>query len=97
MAALTAERAAVLADLIPANDGQGYHCFIIRLPPWLDEQVEEFRRAMSKATGKKVAGADACRILLDRATKDRARRARRRGLLRKARAAQLPLLGDPRK
>lgn len=97
MAEVTAERGAVLADLIPANDGQGYHCFIIRLPPWLDEQVEEFRAALSRATGKRVSGADACRILLDRATEERAERKAARLRMKKAREAQLQLIKDPRK
>ena len=91
-------RKAVLADLIPANDGRGYHCFIIRLPDWLDARVEAYRRRLSRAAGVEVSGADACRLLLERGTRTSAERVKARAEARAGRAAQLPLLneGNPR-
>ena len=91
--------AAVRADLIPANDGRGYHCFIIRLPEWLDQRVEAYRRRLSRAAGVEVSGADACRLLLERGTRTSEERRKARAEARAGRAAQLPLLteGEPRK
>jgi hypothetical protein len=88
--------AAVQADLIPANDGAGYHCFIIRLPPWLDARVERYRQRLSRAAGTKVSGADACRLLLERATRTSEERSKARAEARAARSAQLPIFTNPR-